>query len=276
MSNNVTEYSFNEAQETFGIQYQIKQVNKSRFDIILPYFSVTPFLKGSILSNASHEKIFDSEHEAVEEAIRRSNECLEVECNNAKRWLGFLNSYAVTTLGCFFLSKKYRNDRKKTKKYISDVNAKAIQSNGSILYFSEQDIFVDKDVTFTVHNPFNGKAYYLNIGYEHNGRTPKYAEINLSSNGLKLMDGVYYHNYLASSIDGNMDENDKYMMESHGFAYGCDSLYNGFRYKEGVLFTFNDRAKIYPTKDALKKDLNNAIESTIKRLEQFSDIESRL
>lgn len=276
MDNNVTEYSFNEAKEKFGIKYLIQRVNRDRFDTNLPYFSVVPLLKEKLLFTENSKDIFDNEHEAIEEAILRSSQYLEVECNNAKTWLGFLNRYAITTLGIFFLSKKYRNDRKKTKKYISDIEAKAIQSKGKILYFSEKDIFVDKNLTFNVHNQFNGKAYYLNIDYENNGRTPRYAEISLSSNGLKLMDGVYYHNYIASSINGNMDEGAETMIIYHGFTYGCNSAYNGFKHREDVLFTFKHGAKIYCTKEVLKKDLNNAIESAIKKLEHFSYIESSL
>ena len=275
MDNSITSYTHDEAEKEFGVQYCVVRENKRKvIDIESPLYRVETIIKNSNGHENNEDKIFDDEESAVEHALHLSNKTVFHEYVSAKQWRRSLNNYAITSLGVFFLQSKYRKERQLTDKFIKGFEQKSDENNKAL--FKKEDIVVNKNKTFNIFKPYSGKAYYLNIGYEHNNKLPQYAQINLFFNRYDLVDGIYYHNYRISSIDGNMSDENMSVIDSFGFSYGYDSNFNGHKNAEGVLFTFDKRSKIYSSKEALKKDINKAIEATIERLESFSQIDTQL
>ena len=174
------------------------------------------------------------------------------------------------------LVKQYRKDRKELKFIISKIERQGFKVDNKMVYVRKEDIIVNKDKAFNVHKEYSGDIYYLNIQYEHTDTLPIYADIKLKFRGFKIVDDIYYHNYVASSISGDMDGDDKYMIEKQGFSYGYDDNYNGHLNEKDVLFTFSKRSKLYSSKEALWNDLNKAHETTIQRIKRFEKIENLL
>ena len=275
MDNSITSYTHDEAEKEFGIQYYVVRENKRKvIDVENPLYRVETIIKNSNGHGNNENKIFNDEESAVEHALHLSNKTVFHEYLSAKQWRRSLNNYAITSLGIFFLHSEYRKERQLTNKFIKWFEQKSDENNKDL--FKKEDIIVNKNKTFNIFKPYSGKAYYLNIGYEHNRKHPQYAVVHFMFYGYYLVDGIYYHNYRISFIDGKMDNQDRSVMDCFGFSYGYDSNFNGHKNDDGVLFTFDKRSKIYSDKEALKKDLNKAIETTIERLESFSQIDTQL
>jgi len=276
VNNQIKTYSFKEADELFGIQYQVKETGKiENFPDELP-FSVETILRKSFRPESDVEKIFDNEKYAVQLALLLNRNRVSKQLEARKDDMKILNQLGFFSSGGLFLLKKYRKHRKKVKTIISRIERQAFKVDYEVVYVREEDIFVNKNKVFHVHDQYEGNAYYLNIKYEHTNTLPIYAKIRLKFRGFQIVDDIYYHNYISSSILGDMDDGDQYMIENQGFSYGLDENYNGHINQDGVLFTFSNRSKIYSSKESLKNDLNIAIESTKERFNRFGLISKQL
>lgn len=275
----IVEYSFKEAEDSFGIEYHIEfdsQYYKIPTFKNMPY-SVTAYLKGKIRKAENQTPVFQNIDDAISHAVTENNKAIDIRYNHNKEELKSLNKMGYISLGivCFF--KIYRHMRKSNKYCLKMIESNSVDFDNK-KYIDEKSIKVNKPETFNVHEAYYGVGDYFYAGYEHNNIPPEYTKVELQNNGLYYsnIDNTYYYQYTSKHLINNINNDDSHFLYCHGFKYGLNEKSLGKDTDENILMNFVSGAKLYSNHEALLVDINNTANKTINRLHAINEIKSQI
>lgn len=273
------EYSFKEAENTFGIEYHVEfdsQYYKIPSFKNMPY-SVTACLKGKIRKSESSIHVFQSIDDAIAHAVNENNKAIDIRYHHNKDELKSLNKMGYISLGIVYFFKLYRHMKKSNKYCLQMIENNSIDISNK-KYIDKKSIKINQPDTFNVHEAYDGLGYYFYAGYEHNETPPEYAEIELQRMGFYYsnIENTYYHRYTSKYPVDTINDDDSHFLYVHGFKYGLNEKSLGKDTDENVLMNFVSGAKLYSNHEALRVDVNNTANKTINRLHAINEVKSQI
>lgn len=278
MASDVTSYTLDEVKEKYGLSYYVedsqirnfmKKFLEGRKDIKV---EVKSFIKGST-GHYPSGKVFNSKESAIKYAVDILNIKRNILCVQYISEIEFIIQYAYISFGILFFFKEYRNTYKSIKhrlKIFDSKSKKIPETIGS--FFNEDNITVIEQDEYIISDVDGFEAYYFHKGYEHIDDKPSFATIQLKRSCFHYENGVYYTNFVADKIEGEIKERNRPIIEKHGFVYGNIDSKQDENAKEISLYSFDDRTKIYKNKEDVEKAINSAIDTTSNRLSELKDI----
>lgn len=275
----IVEYSFKEAEDSFGIEYHIEfdsQYYKIPTFKNMPY-SVTAYLKGKIRNSEDAIHFFQNLDDAIIHAVNENNKIIDIKYNNSKKELKILNKQCLFSLGFSLVFDFFRGWIKEEKESINMIETHAIDIPNK-KYIDNESIKVNKPEIFNVHEAYNGLGYYFYAGYEHNDTPPEYTEVKLQNNGLYYsnIDNTYYYQYTSKHLVNNINNDDSHFLYCHGFKYGLNEKSLGKDTDENIFMNFVSGAKLYSNKEALRIEINQVSKKTINRLSHINEIKAKI